>query len=176
VQKLLNFPVILVSNKIYQNAEDSKNEALLYRNWGIGFCIAGIGVAMIVLGFILYGQYPDYKEWGKVFIGLPLTLTLEAIGLLLLTLSQKATERMRSFSIEQCNLDIQSAGYLSLVKTGDMKKITTAIEGLAKSERRYILKKDERTIEDSHNKSHLEFMKSVTDTLKPLLNNNNRQS
>jgi len=72
-----------------------------------------------------------------------------------------------------CNLDIQSAGYLSLIKSGDLKKITTAMEGLAKSERRYILKKDERTIEDSHNKSHLDFMKNVMDSIKPVLNNAN---
>jgi hypothetical protein len=152
-------------------ADKSEQEAMIYRWFGIGFCIAGVVVPIVVLGFILYGQYPDYKNWGKIFMGLPLTITLEAIGLLLLTLSQKATERMRAFSVEQCNLDIQSAGYLSAIQTGDMKKIVPLMEVLAKSERHYILKKDERTIEESHNKSHLEFMKNVTDALKPIINN-----
>jgi ribosomal protein S24E len=52
-----------------------------------------------------------------------------------------------------------------------MPHIATSMEMLAKSERHYILKKDERTIEENQNKSHLEFMKSVTDIIKPIINN-----
>jgi uncharacterized protein YjbI with pentapeptide repeats len=158
------------SSRYGSYADKSEKEALLYRYFGIGFCIAGVFVPIVVLVFILYGQYPNYKHWGRIFMGFPVTITLEAIGLLLLTLSQKATERMRAFSVENCNLDLQSAGYLSAIQTGDMKKIAPLMEILAKSERHYILKKDERTIEESHNKSHLEFMKNVTDALKPIIN------
>ncbi|MFT6212840.1 MAG: hypothetical protein ACJARD_000969 [Alphaproteobacteria bacterium] len=86
--------------------------------------------------------------------------------------SNKFFEKMRAFYSEQSTLYIKCETMKALIEASNAINISKVLEKLVDTERNFILKKDEKTIEMANNQNNIEHLKAIAQALKPLSEKN----
>ena len=140
-------------------------------NLFIGMFLSLSGLAY--LGFTVYTSNA-YTTYEMLFIHLaPRTLFvifIELFSFFFLNLYKKSLDDIKYYQNEITNLE---AKYLSLdqsKQSGNFKLLTNALETLNKTERNFILKKDETTIELEKNKIEVQSSNNTVQALKDIIN------
>ena len=140
-------------------------------NLFIGMFLSLSGLAY--LGFTVYTSN-TYTSYEMLFIHLaPRTLFvvfIELFSFFFLNLYKKSLDDIKYYQNEITNLE---AKYLSLdqsKQSGNFKLLANALETLNKTERNFILKKDETTIELEKNKIETQSSNNTVQALKDIIN------
>lgn len=140
-------------------------------NLFIGMFLSLSGLAY--LGFTVYTSNA-YTTYEMLFIHLaPRTLFvifIELFSFFFLNLYKKSLDDIKYYQNEITNLE---AKYLSLdqsKQSGNFKLLANALETLNKTERNFILKKDETTIELEKNKIESQSSNNTVQALKDIIN------
>lgn len=140
-------------------------------NLFIGMFLSLSGLAY--LGFTVYTSNA-YTTYEMLFIHLaPRTLFvifIELFSFFFLNLYKKSLDDIKYYQNEITNLE---AKYLSLdqsKQSGNFKLLANALETLNKTERNFILKKDETTIELEKNKIEAQSSNNTIQALKDIIN------
>lgn len=128
---------------------------------------------LFFLGNIIFDPI-DYKNLEQLLINIiPRTLLvifIEIFSFFFLNLYKKSLDEVKYFQNEMTNLE---AKYLSLYiakQSGNFKLLSHALENLLQTERNFVLKKDETTIELEKNKIEAQSSNNTVQALKDIIN------
>lgn len=140
-------------------------------NLFIGITLSLFGVIYLISTMSSSASYTEYEKLVSYF--LPRTLIvifIEFFSFFFLNLYKKSLDEIKYFQNEVTNLE---AKYLALAiakQSGNFKLISNALAQLLKTERNFVLKKDETTIELEKNKIEAQSSNSTIQALKDTIN------
>jgi hypothetical protein len=166
-----------------KNSNSAKNSAHAFQVLGFIFAITGAAIACCVFYNVgaanIWVEYKNNKPvlqaipWTNyVPITLSMVASCEALAFVMFSFSNKFFEKMRAFYSEQSTLYIKCETMKALIEASNAINISKVLEKLVDTERNFILKKDEKTIEMANNQNNIEHLKAIAQALKPLSEKN----
>lgn len=148
-------------------SEESEKQAKAFRTIGFVFAFSGAGLAALIfltayfksIGWIETDNLNNIYQY--LTLSFPIILC-ETLAFVMFAYGAKAHEKMRHFATEAATLDLQAAGARTVVTYGTPEEIITLGKNLAKTERNFILKTGEHTIETANNKITIEMLEKMS--------------
>lgn len=144
-------------NRMDGLATKAEGTADTFRWLGVVLAVVGLGVAAIKLGQFMLDP-PALGQAGaelqllySAAVTFPVVLLSEVLALIMFRYHSRALEQMRYYVNEVTTLNLRYGAAMMVVEQGAKKEIIDLARELARQERNYILKKDERTLETMQN-------------------------
>lgn len=146
-------------NRTVQYAQSANIQSTYFRLIGISLSLAGLTVlgAILYLNLRQFFEHPEIKidNWemlvarnapSSAFVALS-----EFLALIMFRYQSKSLEYMRYFSNEATNLDARKIAFMSAIYFSDKTAMNKLIERFEKTERNFLIGKDQRTLELANN-------------------------
>lgn len=140
-------------------------------NLFLGIALSIFGVLYLITTISNSVSYTEYEKLISYYVPRTLfVIFIEIFSFFFLNLYKKSLEEIKFFQNEITNLE---AKYLALTiaeQSGNFKLISSALDQLLKTERNFVLKKDETTIELEKNKIEAQSSNNTVQALKDIIN------
>jgi hypothetical protein len=148
----------------------------------IGLILATLGVFVSAAEVVRFFQTSrgagQTGDWTELVLHiphiLPFILLSEVLAFVMFRYHSRSLEQMRYYANEVSTLDIRRAACIVIIKTASLEDLRGFADGILKTERNTILKKDERTIELGQNQGEDAYSQSmatmIVEKLKPVVN------
>lgn len=155
-------------NKYIVTVERKANFNLTY---GLFFCI--VGISFIFYSMSIYTPTADETLQNSLIYFIPritLTLLIEVFSYFFLNLYKRNLEDIKYFQNEVTNLESKYLAILYAFENNNGQVKAKVIENLMETERNFILRKDETTIELEKNRIDAQSSNSTVQALKDIIN------
>ena len=144
--------------KLDEYSQKSEKSASKFLTFGLIFAILGVGAALYIFFNFFFGieahsvsEFPLEKIIYHLPFSIPLIILCEILALIMFRYHSRSLEQMRQFVNESNTLTLKQIGVEIALRQVESKDLQAFAHDLLKSERNFILKKGEKTIETAHN-------------------------
>ncbi|MCO8044620.1 hypothetical protein NI467_04530 [Acinetobacter bohemicus] len=139
-------------------------------NLFIGITLSLLGVLYLILTMSNTIYFTDIEKLIPYLVPRALmVIFIEFFSFFFLNLYRKSLEEIKYFQNELTNLEAKYLGLTLAKESGNFKLLSNALDHLLKTERNFILKKDETTIELEKNKIEAQSSNSTIQALKDII-------
>ncbi|MGE8538935.1 MAG: hypothetical protein ACN6NI_06595 [Acinetobacter sp.] len=140
-------------------------------NLFIGITLSILGVFYLIATIPNITLYTDYPNLISYFLPRVLiVIFIEFFSFFFLNLYKKSLDEIKYFQNEMTNLEGKYLALHLAKQSGNFKLLSNALDTLLKTERNFILKKDETTIELEKNRIEAQNSNNTIQSLKDIIN------
>ncbi|MEQ1310133.1 hypothetical protein [Acinetobacter sp. XH1639] len=140
-------------------------------NLFIGITLSILGVFYLIATIPNITLYTDYPS--LIYYFLPrvlIVIFIEFFSFFFLNLYKRSLDEIKYFQNEMTNLEGKYLALYLARQSGNFKLLSNALDTLLKTERNFVLKKDETTIELEKNRIEAQSSNSTVQALKDIIN------